>query len=127
MSCCDGSHVYLYNDSSTTLKVSGYDETNGTIRGLSNGTAISPGGGNISFSVYSGFGTQGKAMGNVTLEDPNHNQITLNYNFLPNGSSGGCPCTPGGSTGNTSGYQVQISNSGGSSDGSASLKFNVSA
>lgn len=126
MSCCDGCTVYLRNESSVPLNVSSYDATNGSIRGLSDGTGISPNGGNISFTVYSGGGTQGKATGTVTLEDSNHDPITLNFSFLPNGATGGCPCTPGGGTGQTSGYDVAISDTVGNSDGSAVLKFTVS-
>lgn len=126
MSCCDGSTTYLVNDTSVKLTVSSYDATNGSIQGLSDGKAISPNGGNIHFGVQSGFGTQGKATGTVTLEDPNHEPVTLNYSFLPNGATGGCPCTPGGGTGQTSGYSVAISDTVGNSDGAAVLKFTIS-
>ena len=123
MSCCDGATVKINAESPVDLTVQSFNADNGSIQGLSDGTESPP---VITFSVQSGFGTQGKATGTVVLVDGNGQTVTLDYVFLPSSFTGSCPCNPSGRYSQTGGgYTVGIIPTSGSSAGSAVLQFNI--
>ncbi|MCB1036882.1 MAG: hypothetical protein KDD47_23855 [Acidobacteria bacterium] len=126
MSCCDGSTIEIINNTSGALTIESYKATNGSITGPSDGSNIGPDGGVAFFSAQSGTGTQGKAMGNITLEDKNDNQIVLDYAFLPSNFLGNCPCTATGGYSSNGGYTIQIIPHTGAKEGQASLQYMIS-
>ena len=132
MSCCDGSLIYISNQTSATnaatftvLAVS--TDNNTILTGISVGDTIAPNGGVIKGTVGSADGSNGAAEGQIEI---GAGSVTfyLNYNFRPNNAFGRCPCTPAGSSSpQTAGaYKINVSTTKGENSG-AVLNYYINA
>jgi hypothetical protein len=129
MSCCDGSLIYISNQTSgktaATVTVSGVTTDNDTtLSGIATGDTIASGS-SLEGSVASANKSNGAAEGQITITVGTQ-QFSLNYNFKPRNELGHCPCNPNGSSSPQSGggYKVNVKSTTGENSG-AVLNFYV--
>lgn len=129
MSCCDGSLIYISNQTSgskagpaTVTSVTTDNHTG--LSGISVGQVIDQNG-SVKGSVQSADGSNGSAQGQIGISIGGQT-FNLNYNFTPKNAFGKCPCTPVGSSApqSSGSYKVLVSTTKGENSG-AVLNFYV--
>jgi hypothetical protein len=131
MSCCDGSLIYISNQTSGSgaepITVTSVTTDNHTgLSGIAVGQTINQNG-SVKGSVMSADGSNGSAQGQIGISIGGQS-FNLNYNFTPKNSFGKCPCTPVGSSSPQSAgkYKVLVSTTKGENSG-AVLNFYVNS
>jgi len=131
MSCCDGSLLYINNQTSgskaATITVGAITTDNSTtLSGISTGDTIAAGS-SIKGSVQSANKSNGAAEGQIVIT-LGGDTFNLNYNFKPKHEGGACPCTPSGSSSPQSAgnFKVDVKNTKGENSG-AVLNFYVNS
>jgi hypothetical protein len=131
MSCCDGSLIYISNQTSGnnaqtfTVLATSTDNSTG-LSGIAVGDTIAPNG-SLKGSVQSADGSNGAAEGQIQIGYGSYT-FNLNYDFKPKNEFGKCPCTPNGSSSPQSAgpYKINVSNTKGENSG-AVLNFYVNS